>query len=225
MTGCSSDSKVTPTQVYEKIPSTSTQKAKLENPNSIHTASPIPIPYPAPTSLLTEPSAYPYPPIENTPLPQFSDTPLVPTIAVPVVKPSKPMKKTSIESILEWMKYGMGKPDIAVFDILATNEINYGPYQSESTGFYTKEQFLKEISLRLPSQPKCVTYYYRTGEITVLYITTAGWNPEWDFGGLLVSNCVVFDFRDQGTKEEGLYLMGVYTTPCLEWQFQGTPFP
>jgi hypothetical protein len=225
LTGCSFGKKITPTQVDEEHPSIPTQKVDLGKPDAVQPGTPIPILYPGPTSLLAEPSAVPYPPIQDTPIPQNTNTPLIPTIVIPVAKPSEPLNKISVESILEWMRYAMENSVIAVFDALASNKIYYGPYASEPIGFYMKEQFIEEVGRRLSSHPKCVTYEYRTGEISVLYITTSGWIPEWDFGGQHISNCVIFDFADQGTKEEGLYLRGVYDRPCLEWQFRGTPFP
>jgi len=59
----------------------------------------------------------------------------------------------------------MENSDITVFEALASNTINYGPYASESIGFNTKEQFIEEVGRRLPGHPKCVTYEKRIGEI------------------------------------------------------------
>lgn len=221
--GCSPKPEATAIHTPEETLSAFAQTSGAIPSSVNHTASPPP--YPQPTVLPTGPMTHPYPLFIETSLPPLpTDTP-VPTVTVQAVKPSKPLQRTSLESILEWIKYGMVKPDVTVFETLASATIVYGPNESEGTGSYTKEQFLEEIKLRLPSQPKGVTYDYRPGEITTLYITTRNWNPAWDFGGKLTSNCVVFDFSDQGTKKEGLYLTGVYVAPCIEWWFQGTPFP
>jgi hypothetical protein len=222
--GCSKGPPASATDTRIEVQASVTPTSKGITPTLSYPLSPTPMP-----TAISLP--YPYPVIVPSKPPRPTSTPT--STPTQVVKPSTPLQQTSIESILEWINYGVVFADITVFEKLVSSNVNsgnvnYGPFQSEGTGTYTKDQFLDEIRRRITSQPRIVTYEYFPGEITGLLISTRDWFPAWEFmgfGDMLSSNCVVFDFSDQWTKEEGLYLFGVYTTSCMEHSFSGTPFP
>ena len=161
-----------------------------------------------------EPSQTPYHTGTSTPIP------------AQVIKPSNPLEQTSVESILEWIYYGVGLPDITVFEILATPSIDNGPYASEPTGSYTREQFLEEIRQRITSHPSCVSYQYeyQNDAIIRLYVRTRDWYPAWEYPGSGLrysSNCVVFRFSNYN----GFFITGVFNIECEQEIPRGTPFP
>ena len=87
---------------------------------------------------------------------------------------------------------------------------------------------MEKVRQRLSVKPRIAAYTVLQGEINTLFVITRGWFPAWEIMGLgerLVSNCVVLDFTDQFTKDEGLSLFGVYAIQCHEGPYMATPFP
>ena len=137
----------------------------------------------------------------------------------------KPLNLTSPDSILEWIEHGLNTADMQVFDLSARDSVGYGLCESEGIGAFTNKQFLDEVRLRLSSQPKCSVYTYHSGEINTLWVLTSGWSPTWDFGGGNNSGYLMFEFSDQWTQGDGLYLAGVCITTMPPPFPDGKPCP
>jgi hypothetical protein len=217
------------------VPATRVQPTRTTTLTLVPTISPTttPAPYvPPQREEYEQPWPYPFPPTEATKEPKPSKTPVIPspTSTLFQTKPTTPLDRKSLESILAWVEYGLAQSDINVFDILSWEKIAYGPCHSEWTGSFTKQEFLEELQIRLPRQPKCVTYLSREGAINIISITTTGWDPAWVVPGFgdeyLYSTCIKLDFSDQLTKDVGYTLRGICIHKCfLTLTADETPCP
>lgn len=137
---------------------------------------------------------------------------LVYTPATPTATPTPtqisyelpPLNRQDYYSVLQWVKYALETNDVDVFIKLVAENLAYVLYP-EGGEDVTKDEFLRDLSKRLPSGPRCDSY---TISGNTLDIQVSRWSPAWIidemcYGGCgpinppITSNVIAFSFRKE----------------------------
>jgi hypothetical protein len=113
---------------------------------------------------------------------------------------------------------GISQGDLLIFRDLAFDRVGYGLFKSEIWDYYSKSEFLDEVSERLAAPPACGSYSYQVHRAspnpsnTVIWIFTENWEPAWDLDDLRQSDRLVFEMNSgDGLQFE---LVGAYLNPA-----------
>ena len=135
-------------------------------------------------SIVGEQSETPQPLPTNTPLVSASPGPgCTPTPAVAGPTASNEIDPETIAAQVTLISEGLIEGDLSIFRDLAFNRIGYGYYKSEIWDYYSKSEFLDEVSVRLAAHPGCSSYSYRVYSPSpdssdfVIWIFTEDWDP------------------------------------------------
>jgi hypothetical protein len=88
-----------------------------------------------------------------------------------------PLDRSQGQSALDWLNYGLAQQDPYAFDALLKQDGLYYARYIEGGQEKTRQEFLAELEVRLPSGGRCVGYRMEYGYIQVW---TAGWSPAWE---------------------------------------------
>ena len=156
-----------------------------------------------------------------------TNTPVTPTSPGPVRTPApdgsgsaagEEIDSGVIAAQVKLISDGFISGDLSIFRELAYDSIGYGYYKSEIWDYFSKSEFLEEVSMRLAVLPVCASYsyvVYNPGPDSfdvVIYIFTEDWEPEWDLDDIRKSDRVVFELNS-GDGEQ-FDLIGAYLNPA-----------
>jgi hypothetical protein len=109
---------------------------------------------------------------------------------------------------MEWTSYGLAYGDVAVFEKLITDDsIFYGTGMASGRNPITRAAFLRMLTERIVSRPKCEGYVSPLGgDSNMLWVITAGWEPKW-MDGRASADYINFTLVNDG---EGFSVKNVY---------------
>lgn len=97
-----------------------------------------------------------------------------------------PQDKNSLQSAIDWVKYGIEHDDIYVMNIMSADTINYVFY-IEGGDANPKDEFLGDLQKRSASQPACVGIMdHQDGMYSIWY---EGWDPLWEIHEACYASC------------------------------------
>lgn len=116
--------------------------------------------------------------------------PELPTLARPSGFCLEPLDRTDPQTILNWVQYGLENNSLAVFELLAAVDgVGYANYL-EGGQINTSEEYLADLSARLPSGANCDGYSFSD---PWFQIWTSGWEPNWEITELCYDSCQPVD--------------------------------
>lgn len=138
-----------------------------------------------------------------------------PSSSLPLETPtiiSTKVDMTDIKSILYWFAYGLKYGTIDPFNqIIVESGLLYGTGLAGGRDPITRDTFLKDLAVRLPSKPICVGYQgSNTNDSLKIY--TTGWKPQWAFRGIPSSDDLTFSF----VLTNGDVFITAYFTPSSQ---------
>jgi Tol biopolymer transport system component len=90
------------------------------------------------------------------------------------------LDRKSVESVMEWISYGLANGDVTVFEELITEDyIYYGHGMAGGRNQMTRADFFGMLTERILSRPICEGYILSDTSISVF---TSSWEPHWQDG-------------------------------------------
>lgn len=101
-----------------------------------------------------------------------------------------PRDKFSLDSTIEWVKYGVEHDDLYVMDVVSADEITY-IYYIEGGDDNDKQEFLDDLKEREASEPTCAGIKDHDG--TTPSIWFENWEPLWEIHEMCYNGCWSLD--------------------------------
>ena len=109
---------------------------------------------------------------------------------VPIIQPVgwclEPLDRTSVRSLVDWLRYGLERDELFPLESLSPADgVSYANY-IEGGQPRTQAEFINDIRMRLPNSPRCDGY---RDDGRVLQIWTSGWSPPLAMTALCYVDC------------------------------------